>query len=324
MIECSFDARNTRNAAVSGAYQYDTGQRLRLCGLPGPDELAERDDFLSGDVVTVQAQFGYAGDSQTESSLAEWDRTNFCWVASVPDAYLQRHAKVMVYVYVSYGSDDKHARCKTCYEAVFTPTSRPAPSNKVTPEQSNEWDRMVAEINLALSETRTATSNANAAATSANEAAAGVESQTGELVRQASSAIDGANTAAADAGSAATEARDAVTNANAQVAEFNLTVQELQRTMLRRSSYIAVLPSSGWAGSAAPYTQTVTVNGIRATDSPFIDVYMEGVQSAISAVQLLEAYGAIGRISAAENSLTAYCYEERPQADVWLKVEVIR
>ena len=36
MIDAIFD-RHSRSAAVSGIYQYDTGQRLRLRGLPSPD-----------------------------------------------------------------------------------------------------------------------------------------------------------------------------------------------------------------------------------------------------------------------------------------------
>ena len=36
MIEASFD-RYDRNAAAAGAYQYDTGQRLVMHGLPSPE-----------------------------------------------------------------------------------------------------------------------------------------------------------------------------------------------------------------------------------------------------------------------------------------------
>ena len=34
MIEASFERLAERSAAVSGAYQYDTGQRLKMHGLP--------------------------------------------------------------------------------------------------------------------------------------------------------------------------------------------------------------------------------------------------------------------------------------------------
>ena len=163
MIEANFESRTHKNAAIAGVYQYDTGQRLRMRGLPTPDELAEMDDFLAGDVVTVQAQYGYAGDSQTETRIASFDAETGCWMADIPDVYLKRSGAVKVFVYVSYGATADETRAKTCYEGSFTPISRPAPSTQVTPSQGNAWDALVTEINLTLSKINTAISEANAA-----------------------------------------------------------------------------------------------------------------------------------------------------------------
>lgn len=165
MIDASF-SRAGRDATVSGAYQYDTGQRLRMYGLPSPPELAGRDDFLSGDVVSVQAQYAFVGDEQTEMRHAEWredEENGNCWVAAIPDVYLLKNQDVHLYVYVSYGQTEDGMRSKTIYEAVFRPISRPAPSTNVTPDQTNAWDALVQEVNLAIAATRTATSDANAA-----------------------------------------------------------------------------------------------------------------------------------------------------------------
>ena len=189
MITASFDER--RSAAVAGAYQYDTGQRLRMFGLPSPEELAQRDDFLSGDQVAVQAQYGYVGDSQTETRLCSFEAETGAWMAAVPDSYLQRHEDVHVYVYVSYGQTEEAGRAKTCYEAVFRPISRPAPGNAVTPEQLNAWDALVQEINLTISEMNTAVSGANASAEQAHEGA-----------QKAEAAAAAANDAAQRAGAA--------------------------------------------------------------------------------------------------------------------------
>lgn len=171
MIEASFDAQRERGTAVSGAYQYDTGQRLRMHGLPSPQELASRDDFLSGDEVVVQAQYSFIGDSQTEMRLASYDEENNVWTADIPDAYLTRYAPVHVYIYVTYGENEAESRAKTYYEATFTPISRPAPSDAVTPDQANAWDVLVKEVNLTLSAMNTAISEANAAANGATTAA---------------------------------------------------------------------------------------------------------------------------------------------------------
>ena len=169
MIEASYAPNKTNTASISGAFQYDTGQRLRLRGLPTPFELAEKDDFVSGDVVTVQVQFAYEGDSQTESRLAGYDEDEDAWLVAVPDVYLQRSYPVGFFVYVGYGADGEGARSKTMYTGTFKPTGRPAPGDQVTPDQINAWDALVAEVNLAISATNTATSNANAAAAVANK-----------------------------------------------------------------------------------------------------------------------------------------------------------
>lgn len=171
MIEASFKKEGNRSAAVSGAYQYDTGQRLRMHGLPTPGELAAADEFLSGDEVTVQAQYSFVGDIQTEMREAVYDAREGVWIAEIPNVYLMRSAPVHIYVYVSHGEAEDRLRGKTCYEATFTPLSRPVPSTLVTEDQLNTWDVLVREINLTMSTMNTATSGANAAAQLAREAA---------------------------------------------------------------------------------------------------------------------------------------------------------
>ena len=181
MIEASFEQATHKSAAIGGIYQYDTGQRLRMHGLPTPEELAEMDDFLVGDAVTVQAQYGYIGDSQTETRLAAFDAQTGCWEAEIPDAYLTRSSAVKVFVYVSYGATEDEVRAKTCYEGSFTPISRPAPGSQVTPSQGNAWDALVAEINLTLSKMNTAISETNAAAENALEATKAANTQSDHL-----------------------------------------------------------------------------------------------------------------------------------------------
>lgn len=190
MIEASFGTG--REAAIDGVYQYDTGQRLRLSGLPSPDELAEMDELLSGDLVAVQAQFSFVGDSQAEMRLARWDDERWAWMVDIPDQYLTRHEEVHVYVYVSYGADESGSRNKTCYEGVFTPISRPAPNNTVTDDQLEQWETLEAEVDLALVSVQTATDNA--------------KTQTDAAKQAAQNAASAAETAQEAAGSANTEA----------------------------------------------------------------------------------------------------------------------
>lgn len=90
MLTASFDTDRSSSAVIHGAVQYDTGQRLKLCGLPAPWEMGREDELLSGSGVTVQVQFARDGDAQSESLLALWDGNLGAWVAGMPDEYLRR------------------------------------------------------------------------------------------------------------------------------------------------------------------------------------------------------------------------------------------
>ncbi|MDO5378725.1 MAG: collagen-like protein [Clostridia bacterium] len=232
MIEASFDAGRARGASVSGAYQYDTGQRLRLHGLPTPKELLEMDELLSGETVTVQVQYSHKGDEQSEMRLARYDEEAGVWLADVPNAYLTRSAAVIVHVYVMYGVEDGLSRAKTCYEAAFTPVSRPAPSTMVTPEQVSSWDAMVEEVNLTLSEMNAAISEANAS------------------VEGARTAADGAQAAASGANAAAGSAQAAAQNASAMTGKLR-NMRVTANTLSPGSSATAALSDDGTRFSLA-------------------------------------------------------------------------
>lgn len=91
-------------------------------------------------------------------------------------------------------------------------------------------------------------------------------------------------------------------------------------TKAETASYKTTLPASGWSGSA-PFTQSVAVAGILSSDEPFVDVFLEGVSDGTA---ILEAWSAVGRISAADDTITAYCYEEAPTVDIPIILKVVR
>lgn len=86
------------------------------------------------------------------------------------------------------------------------------------------------------------------------------------------------------------------------------------------ASYKTTLPASGWSGSA-PFTQSVAVAGILSSDEPFVDVFLEGVSDGTA---ILEAWMCVGRVSTANGSITAYCYEEKPATDIPIILKVVR
>lgn len=223
MIDASFD-RHSRSAAVSGIYQYDTGQRMRLRGLPSPDEMLERDTLLSGEAVTVQAQFAYEGDSQTEPRLAAWDDELYAWLVDIPDAYMTRSETVRVFVEVYYGADENGGRTKTMYEGVFKPISRPASNDTATDDQLAAWSALAAEVDLVLSTAGPAQQNA---------------------VSQAESAISAGDAAQ----TAADNAQEAAQNTNAAKSALSAMAQALGGMTVRTQTLAA--------GSAA----TATLSG---------------------------------------------------------------
>ena len=176
--------------------QYDTGQRLIMRGLPSPEELAERDDFLSGDVVAVQVQYAYKGDSQTESRLAQYNEEEGAWEAEVPNRYMSKSYPVLFFVFVSWGADAGTDRGSTEFTGMFTPQSRPAPGNTVTPDQVNAWDALVIEVNAAISNTKTASDRANAAATAANNASSAISKKWDDAVATATTLAEGSSATA--------------------------------------------------------------------------------------------------------------------------------
>ena len=188
MIEAVFDRGADRSAMASGAYQYDTGQRLRMHGLPSPEELEEA--FASGTMVTMQVHFGLKGDSQTQARLALWEEATRCWVTMIPDEYLQTAQNVHAYVYVSCGADESgNGWAKTMYDLVLRPIARPAPNNVATGEQWEAWAVKAAEMDLTLAALQSASENA----ASAGDGAALAAQQTDQAAKSAQSAAESAN-----------------------------------------------------------------------------------------------------------------------------------
>lgn len=82
------------------------------------------------------------------------------------------------------------------------------------------------------------------------------------------------------------------------------------------------VPASGWSGSAAPYTQTVSAAGILETDNPHYTV-VYGTSASDRAAQR-EAFVCIDLLETAKGSVTLTCFDTKPGADLELLLEVNR
>lgn len=90
----------------------------------------------------------------------------------------------------------------------------------------------------------------------------------------------------------------------------------------KKQNFSAVLSANGWAGDAAPYTQTVPVEGITVNDDPDYWLVYSGTNDEMIAQK--EAFAVIDRLTTADGSITVTCFEEKPKTDVTIGMEVHR
>jgi len=76
-----------------------------------------------------------------------------------------------------------------------------------------------------------------------------------------------------------------------------------------------------WSGTSSPYTKTVTVNGILASDTPIVDVVMSGTYATDEA--RIEQWGYVYRITTGDNSITAYA-TDKPTVELPIQIKVVR
>ena len=68
-----------------------------------------------------------------------------------------------------------------------------------------------------------------------------------------------------------------------------------------------IVPISGWS-SSAPYTNTVTVSGITASDTPIISLNLSSNSTATTAKASQKAWAYITAITTGSNSITLYAH----------------
>ena len=85
--------------------------------------------------------------------------------------------------------------------------------------------------------------------------------------------------------------------------------------------YTLTLPSTGWTGDAAPYTQEVAVTGITAADTPLVDIVQTGTEATDEPMR--EAWGVVTRIVAGAGKITAYA-SEKPAVNIQIQLKVVK
>ena len=105
------------------------------------------------------------------------------------------------------------------------------------------------------------------------------------------------------------------------VADCAALVNELEQTKIGEALFAATIPTTGWSGSQAPFTRTLTVNGILATDTPIIDVSLTG--NYVTDMNICEAWSCVQRIVAAANQLQITA-DSVPTTAIPIKVRCLR
>ena len=89
-----------------------------------------------------------------------------------------------------------------------------------------------------------------------------------------------------------------------------------------RKAFTAMLAYNDWAGSSAPYTQTVSIEGILASDMPHVfPVYSAGISSARAEKS---AWARVSDAEAEAGGIKFSCFEEKPSTSISIQIEVNR
>lgn len=92
-------------------------------------------------------------------------------------------------------------------------------------------------------------------------------------------------------------------------------------TLIMASLYSSTIPYTSWTGSSAPFSNIVTVSGIKATDTPIIDIVLTGTYLTDEA--MVEDWGTIYRAVTSVDTITFYA-TEIPVADINIQIKVVR
>ena len=87
--------------------------------------------------------------------------------------------------------------------------------------------------------------------------------------------------------------------------------------------YTATFPVAGWVGDTAPYTQTVTVEGLSASHNPMADISLSDDDTSDTANAKISAFNLIDRLVTCDNTLVAYCYSDAPEVEITVRLAVI-
>lgn len=92
--------------------------------------------------------------------------------------------------------------------------------------------------------------------------------------------------------------------------------------LVTRQTYTATL-GTAWTGSAEPYTQTISVPGILATDTPHIMPVYTDPNYSVTLAQI-EGWSKIVSAFSGDGAIAFYCRPDKPAVAIPIQIEVMR
>ena len=90
----------------------------------------------------------------------------------------------------------------------------------------------------------------------------------------------------------------------------------------KRKVFTTTLTVNDWEGATAPFTQRIGIEGILSTDRPHVGLMpADDIETAMAQE---EAWGMVSRGVTADGSVTFTCYEEKPELNLTVQIEVNR
>jgi hypothetical protein len=90
----------------------------------------------------------------------------------------------------------------------------------------------------------------------------------------------------------------------------------------KRKVFTTTLTANNWTGNTAPYTQRIGIEGILSTDRPHVCL-IPSDDSEVAVAQE-EHWGLVNRGVAYDSYIVFTCYEDRPETNLTLQIEVNR
>lgn len=90
----------------------------------------------------------------------------------------------------------------------------------------------------------------------------------------------------------------------------------------KRKVFTITLTANDWEGDAAPYIQRIGIEGILSTDKPhYGPVYDEDQETRLAQK---EAFAMVDDLDTADGSVTFTCFDDKPEVNIPIQMEVNR